>query len=136
MAAGQPPSMQQILEQAQRMQQQLMAAEEQLADAEVDGTAGGGLVTATVSGTGELLDLVIDPKAIDPDDTESLADLILAAVRDATNNASALAAETMGPLTEGLGGSLSGLGGSSAASTCQASGCSAGVRRRRPGSDR
>jgi DNA-binding YbaB/EbfC family protein len=112
MAAGQPPSMQQILEQAQRMQQQLMAAEEQLADAEVEGTAGGGLVTATVSGTGELLDLVIDPKAIDPDDTESLADLILAAVRDATNNASALAAETMGPLTEGLGGSLGGLGDS------------------------
>ena len=112
MAAGQPPSMQQILEQAQRMQQQLMAAEEQLADAEVEGTAGGGLVTATVSGTGELLDLVIDPKAIDPDDTETLADLILAAVRDATNNASALAAETMGPLTEGLGGSLGGLGDS------------------------
>jgi nucleoid-associated protein EbfC len=112
MAAGQPPSMQQILEQAQRMQQQLMAAEEQLADAEVEGTAGGGLVTATVSGTGELLDLVIDPKAIDPDDTESLADLILAAVRDATNNASALAADTMGPLTEGLGGSLGGLGDS------------------------
>jgi nucleoid-associated protein EbfC len=112
MAAGQPPSMQQILEQAQRMQQQLMAAEEQLADAEVDGTAGGGLVTATVSGTGELLDLVIDPKAIDPDDTETLADLILAAVRDATNNASALAAETMGPLTEGLGGTLGGLGDS------------------------
>ena len=104
--------MQQILEQAQRMQQQLMAAEEQLADAEVEGTAGGGLVTATVSGTGELLDLVIDPKAIDPDDTETLADLILAAVRDATNNASALAAETMGPLTEGLGGSLGGLGDS------------------------
>jgi len=104
--------MQQILEQAQRMQQQLMAAEEQLADAEVDGTAGGGLVTATVSGTGELLDLVIDPKAIDPDDTETLADLILAAVRDATNNASALAAETMGPLTEGLGGTLGGLGDS------------------------
>ena len=112
MAAGQSPSMQQILEQAQRMQQQLMAAEEQLADAEVDGTAGGGLVTATVSGTGELLDLVIDPKAIDPDDTETLADLILAAVRDATNNASALAAETMGPLTEGLGGTLGGLGDS------------------------
>ena len=112
MAAGQPPSMQQILEQAQRMQQQLMAAEEQLADAEVEGTAGGGLVTATVSGTGELLDLAIDPKAIDPDDTESLADLILAAVRDATNNASALAAETMGPLTEGLGGSLGGVGDS------------------------
>lgn len=112
MAAGQPPSMQQILEQAQRMQQQLMAAEEQLADAEVDGTAGGGLVTATVSGTGELLDLVIDPKAIDLDDTETLADLILAAVRDATNNASALAAETMGPLTEGLGGTLGGLGDS------------------------
>ena len=112
MAAGQPPSMQQILEQAQRMQQQLIAAEEKLADAEVEGTSGGGLVTATVSGTGELLDLVIDPKAVDPDDTETLADLILAAVRDATNNASALAADTMGPLTEGLGGSLGGLGDS------------------------
>jgi DNA-binding YbaB/EbfC family protein len=93
------------------MQQQLMAAQEELADARVDGTAGGGLVTATVTGSGELVALTIDPKAVDPDDVETLADLVLAAVRDATNNAAELQAATMGPLTQGLGG-LGGLGGS------------------------
>jgi nucleoid-associated protein EbfC len=94
--------MQQILEQAQRMQEQLLSAQQELADTEVTGTAGGGLVTATVSGSGELKALTIDPKVGDPDDTETLADLIVAAVRDATGSAQKLAEDKMGPLAGGL----------------------------------
>lgn len=110
MSSGPQPNIQQLLQQAQQMQQQLMAAQEQLASARVDGTAGGGLVTATVTGGGELVALVIDPRAVDPDDTETLADLVLAAVRDATANAADLQAEKMGPLAQGLG-AFGGLGG-------------------------
>jgi DNA-binding YbaB/EbfC family protein len=102
----------QIFEQAQRMQAALLAAQEELASARVDGTAGGGLVTATVNGGGELVDLTISPDAVDPEDTETLADLVLAAVRDATTNAHRLAAEKMSAVTGGLGaGGLGGLGG-------------------------
>jgi DNA-binding YbaB/EbfC family protein len=96
--------MQELLKQAQKMQQQMMQAQEELAQTEVTGTAGGGLVTATVSGVGELTGLTIDPKAVDPDDTETLADLIVAAVRDATGNAQTLQADKMGPLAGGAGG--------------------------------
>ncbi len=101
---GGQPDMQALLQQAQQMQQQLAHAQEQLAAATVQGTAGGGLVTATVSGAGELKALVIDPKAVDPEDTETLADLVLAAVRDATSAAQRLTAERLGPLAQGLGG--------------------------------
>ena len=100
---GGTPDMQQLLQQAQQMQQQLMDAQERLAETKVEGSAGGGLVTATVTGTGELTGLTIDPRAVDPDDTETLADLILAAVRDATNNAADLQAQTMGPLAGAFG---------------------------------
>jgi DNA-binding protein YbaB len=68
-------------------------------------------VTALVSGTGELLSLTINPQAVDKDDTETLADLIVAAVRDASENAKEIAARAMGPLAGGLGGGLPGLGG-------------------------
>jgi len=103
--------MQQILEQAQRMQEQLLSAQEELADTEVTGTAGGGLVVATVTGAGELTSLTIYPLAVDPEDTETLADLIVAAVRDANASAQKLATEKMGPLAGGLGGLEGGLGG-------------------------
>jgi DNA-binding YbaB/EbfC family protein len=96
--------MQQLMKQAQKMQQQMVAAQEELAAAEVTGSAGGGLVTATVNGTGELQALAIDPKVIDPDDAETLADLVVAAVRDASRAAQELQAEKMGPLAGGLGG--------------------------------
>jgi nucleoid-associated protein EbfC len=96
--------MQQLMKQAQKMQQQLADAQAELAELEVDGSAGGGLVTAKVTGSGELLAVSIDPRAIDPDDVETLQDLIVAAIRDATRAASALAAEKMGPLTGGMGG--------------------------------
>jgi DNA-binding YbaB/EbfC family protein len=86
------------------MQAQLQAAQEELATTEITGTAGGGLVTATVLGSGELTALAIDPKAVDPDDVETLQDLIVAAVRDATRQVSEVASEKMGPLAGGLGG--------------------------------
>lgn len=92
-----------LLAQAQAMQEQLMNAQQELAELQVEGSAGGGLVTATVTGAGELVGLVIKPEAVDPDDTETLADLIVAAVRDATNTAQAVAASKLGPLAGGLG---------------------------------
>src|SRR6266536_3577109 len=80
---GGQPNMQQLMKQAQQMQQQLADAQAELAQAEVTGSAGGGLVRATVSGAGELKALAIDPTAVDPDDIETLQDLVVAAVRDA-----------------------------------------------------
>ena len=98
--------MQQLMKQAQKMQQQLAAAQAELAAAEVTGTAGGGLVSATMTGSGELTALTISPEAVDPDDVETLQDLVVAAVRDASRAANELAATTMGPVTGGLGGGL------------------------------
>lgn len=107
---GGQPDMQALLQQAQQMQQQLARTQAELAETTVGGTAGGGLVRATVSGTGELKGLVIDPKAVDPEDTETLADLILAAVRDGNAAAQKLAAERLGPLAQlGGGGGIPGL---------------------------
>ena len=101
--------MQQLMKQAQKMQQQLASAQAELADAEVSGSAAGGLVTATVSGAGELKAVTISPDAVDPDDIETLQDLVVAAVRDANRAAAALAEEKIGPLTGGAAG-LGGLG--------------------------
>ena len=95
--------MQALMKQAQKMQQQLAAAQAELADAEVTGTSGGGLVTVTVTGGGEVRALKIDPKVVDPEDVETLEDLVLAALNDASAAAAALSAEKMGPLTGGLG---------------------------------
>ncbi|MFD3331546.1 YbaB/EbfC family nucleoid-associated protein [Streptomyces sp. NPDC058700] len=106
---GGQPNMQQLLQQAQKMQQDLARAQEELAATEVDGQAGGGLVKATVTGSGELRGLVIDPKAVDPEDTETLADLIVAAVQAANDNASQLQQAKLGPLAQGMGG-MPGLG--------------------------
>jgi DNA-binding YbaB/EbfC family protein len=97
-----------FLAQAQAMQQQLLQAQQELAETEVTGSAGGDLVTATVRGTGELIGLVIKPEAVDPEDTETLADLVLAAVRDANTKVQAVSAAKLGPLAGGLGGGLGG----------------------------
>jgi nucleoid-associated protein EbfC len=90
------------------MQSQLMSAQAELAEAEVEGTAGGGLVTATVNGQGELVDLSIAAAAIDGDDREemaqTLADLVLAAYRDAVHAVDELQQETMAPFAAGFGG--------------------------------
>ncbi|WP_329622589.1 YbaB/EbfC family nucleoid-associated protein [Streptomyces sp. NBC_01255] len=106
---GGQPDMQQLLLQAQKMQQDLARAQDELARTEVEGQAGGGLVKATITGSGELRGLVIDPKAVDPEDTETLADLIVAAVHAANENAQQLQQTKLGPLAQGLGG-MPGLG--------------------------
>jgi nucleoid-associated protein EbfC len=111
MFPGGQPDMAQLLKQAQQMQQQLVTAQQELAQAEVTGTAGGGLVTATMSGDGELTALAIAPAAVDPEDLETLQDLVVAAVRDAKRAADQLAADRMGPLAGGLGGGGLGLPG-------------------------
>jgi DNA-binding YbaB/EbfC family protein len=109
--------MQQLLAAAQQMQSQLMNAQQELADTEVEGTSGGGLVKAVVNGQGELVDLTISAAAIDPadpaDSAQTVADLVLAAVRDAYRAAADLQQEMMGPLAAGIGG-LGGGGGPSA----------------------
>ena len=106
--------MQQLLAAAQQMQEQLMTAQQELAEAEVQGTAGGGLVTARVNGQGELVDLVIAPAAIDPADpaetAQTVADLVLAAIRDANRAAGDLQQQKMGPLAGAIGGLGGGLG--------------------------
>ena len=108
--------MQQLFAAAQQMQEQLMNAQAALADAEVTGTAGGGLVTATVNGQGELMDLSIEPAAVDTDDAEetarTIADLVLAAVRDAYRSAEDLQQQQMGPFAAAMqGGGLPGMPG-------------------------
>ena len=103
MRPGGQPNLQQIMKQAQQMQQKLAAAQAELADMEVTGTAGGGLVTVTMSANGDLLFVKIDPAAVDPNDVETLEDLVLAAVRNATEAARAVTEEKMAPLGGGLG---------------------------------
>ena len=98
------PNMQQLMKQAQQMQQQLLTAQAELAQLEVEGHAGGGLVRVTMTGAGELKSLVIDPSAVDPSDVETLQDLIVAAVRDGARAAADLTQTKMGPLTGGAGG--------------------------------
>jgi DNA-binding YbaB/EbfC family protein len=107
---GGQPNLQQLMKQAQKMQQQMASAQEELAEAEVTGTSGGGLVTVTIKGTGEVVSVKIDPKAVDPDDVETLEDLVVAAMHNASDGVRALTEEKMGPLTSGLGGLGGGLG--------------------------
>jgi hypothetical protein len=108
--------MQQLFAAAQQMQEQLMSAQQALADAEVTGTSGGGLVKATVNGQGELMDLSIAAGAVDTDDPEetarTIADLVLAAVRDAYRSAEDLQQQQMGPFAAAMqGGGLPGMPG-------------------------
>ena len=106
--------MQQIFAAAAQMQSQLMSAQQQLAETEVEGTAGGGLVTVTLNGQGEVVDLRISKQAIDQGDAEetaqTISDLVLAACRDAYTALGEVQAEMMSPLAGGLGG-LGDLGG-------------------------
>jgi DNA-binding YbaB/EbfC family protein len=103
----------QMMQQAQKMQQQMAAAQEALAAATVEGSAGGGMVKAVVTGAGELQSVSIAPEVVDPDDVEMLEDLVVAAVSDGLRQAQELQAEQMGAATGGVDlGSLGGLFGS------------------------
>jgi DNA-binding YbaB/EbfC family protein len=107
---GGQPNLQQLMQQAQKMQQQLADAQAELAESEVTGTSGGGLVSLTMTGGGEVRSVKIDPKVVDPDDVETLEDLVVAAFANAADNLKKLTEEKMGPLTAGLGGLGGGLG--------------------------
>lgn len=91
-----------LLAQAQAMQEQMVSAQQDLATKTVTGSAGGDLVSVTMTGAGELTAVRISPSAIDPEDAETLGDLIVAAVRDASNQVQALASAAM-PQIPGLG---------------------------------
>ena len=91
-----------MLRQAQKMQQDMMKAQEELESKTYEAAAGGGVVTAVVSGKKELTQVTIDPEAVDPDDVEMLQDLIVAAVNEAMRKATEDAASSMSRLTGGL----------------------------------
>jgi nucleoid-associated protein EbfC len=93
---------QQMMRQLQKMQADMARAQEELAASEVTGTAGGGMVTATMSGSGELKGVKIDPQAVDPDDVELLEDMVVAAVAEAKKSADALQQQLMGGVTQGI----------------------------------
>jgi nucleoid-associated protein EbfC len=103
--------MQQMLQQVQKMQHEMEAAQEQLKHEVVEASAGGGMVTVRVAGDLEVKAVEIDPSAVDPEDVEILADTVLAAVNEALRMAQELAARKLGGATGGLDlGDLGGLG--------------------------
>ncbi len=100
------PDMQSMMRQVQQMQAEMQKAQEELKNETVEASAGGGMVTAKVSGDLELLELRIDPDAVDPEDVELLQDMVQAAVNEALRSAQELAASKLGAATGGLGGGL------------------------------
>ena len=98
------PNMQQMMKQVQKMQADMMKAQESLKDDRVDASAGGGMVKVVISGDLVLQSIAIAPDAIDPDDPDMLQDMVLAATNEAIRSAQELAASKMGGLAGGLGG--------------------------------
>lgn len=99
---GMGGNMNNMIRQAQKMQQDMLKAQEELENKTYEAAAGGGVVTATVSGKKELVSVAIDPEAVDPEDVEMLQDLIVAAVNEALRKANDDAASQMSKLTGGL----------------------------------
>lgn len=91
-----------LMKQAQKMQEAMAKMQEDLGSQEVEGTAGGGAVTIKMTGSMEVTGVKIKAEAVDPEDIETLEDLVLAAVKDATAKASALASNQMGAITGGM----------------------------------
>jgi len=106
---GGGPNMNQMMKQVQQMQADMEAAQLALAEATVEGSAGGGMVKVTVTGSGDVQAVKIAPEVVDPDDVEMLEDLVLAAVSDGLRRAQELQQERLGGVTGGL--DLGGLGG-------------------------
>jgi DNA-binding YbaB/EbfC family protein len=103
----------QMMRQMQKMQDDMAAAQQELSETTVEGTAGGGMVKVTVTGTGEVRAVSISPDVVDPDDVEMLEDLVLAAIHDAMAKVQDVSQKAMGGLDLGaLGGGLGGLLGS------------------------
>jgi DNA-binding YbaB/EbfC family protein len=99
------------MKQAQQMQDQMLAAQEQLKEETVQASAGGGMVKVTMGGDLTLREISIDPEAIDPEESEMLAEMVQAAVNEGLRAAQELASSKMGGITGGLGGGLGALGG-------------------------
>jgi nucleoid-associated protein EbfC len=97
------PDMRQLMKQAQEMQQQLARAQAELAESRFEGSAGGGMVTAVVTGATELVEIRISPEVVDPEDVEMLEDLVVAAVRQATEAAASATNDRLGGLAGGIG---------------------------------
>jgi DNA-binding YbaB/EbfC family protein len=94
-----------LMQQAQQMQEQMAQAQEEIANEVVEASAGGGMVTVKANGAGEILEIAIDPKAIDPDDPEMLSDMVLAAVNEALRSGrNLMESKLSGMLPPGLGG--------------------------------
>ena len=106
----QPPNMQQMMKQVQKMQADMVKAQEELKNEVVEASAGGGMVSVKISGDLELRELRIDPEAVDPEDVELLQDMVLAAVNEGIRAAQELAASKMNAAAGGLAGP-GGLGG-------------------------
>jgi hypothetical protein len=99
-----------LAQQAMQMQQEMRRLQEEAAKETVDATAGGGMVKVTASGAGEIVSIAIDPKAIDPDDPELLADMVTAAVNEALRSAQSLMQSKVGQMIPpGLEGLLPGM---------------------------
>jgi DNA-binding YbaB/EbfC family protein len=94
---------QKLMKQVAQMQQDMAKAQEELADERIEATSGGGMVTVTASGTGEIVAIKIAPEAVDPADVGMLEDLVLAAVVEASRQAQARQQQRMGAMTGGLG---------------------------------
>ena len=92
----------QMMRQAQKMQQEMMKMQEEMESRTYEAAAGGGVVTASVSGQHELTALTIDPEAVDPEDVEMLQDLVIAAVNEAMRKASEDQAQSLSRMTGGL----------------------------------
>ena len=93
-----------MMQQAQKMQEDMLAAQESLKDEVVDASAGGGMVTVQVTGDLVVKSITIDPQAVDPEDVELLQDMVLAAVNEALRSAQELASSKLGGIAGGLGG--------------------------------
>jgi DNA-binding YbaB/EbfC family protein len=107
-----PKDLQQIMQQAAKMQEQLQQTQQELADKVYEGSAGGGVVKARVKGSGELVSVEFDPAVLDPEDPEMVGDLVVAAVNAAMHDATAEASDAMGGVAGGMDlGALGGLGG-------------------------
>jgi DNA-binding YbaB/EbfC family protein len=105
------PNMAQMMQQVQKMQQDMEVAQEQLKNEVVEASAGGGMVTVKVSGDLEVKSIRVDPQAVDPEDLEMLSDMVLAAVNEGLRMAQDLAAKKLGGASGGPGlGNLGGLG--------------------------
>lgn len=95
-------NMQNMMKQMQKMQKKMQQAQEELGEKKVEGSAGGGMVRVIATGHKEVLEVIIDPEAVDPEDVEMLQDTVLAAINDALKKVDELTESTMGQFTKGM----------------------------------